>query len=479
MWLATVAHDMELDCEGCAGCCLDWRPLAPESVDPDHERRGRLDPLDDAYNLVPLTSDEVRGFVRAGLGDALTPRLFAGDDVTVTVDGHDLAAVDGRPAFLMGLRTAPKPVAPFGTDPAWLSACVFLDPGTLQCRIHGDARYPDACATYPADNLALDAETECERVEAAFGGDRLLDAAPDGAAPLTGTAALGATVFAHPDPDRLSGGVDRIVNGTPTPADRAEFVAVAAASRPGSLEVDPDRVADAREAVLAADSWVGRAVAAWLDRVGDDPDPALGATVEERRCAPRHRAGSSGAGTRSARPTGRCSERTARRPPPARSSTASEPPSASPTTTSGSSAHRSTRPVGRSRPSAPFPRPRSLLATICHRESPRPAGHNPRRHPRSATVVHPPRTAVVPSLPGHVTPVTSVAGGCRARGASENDGALLGLHLLELVEQRFRRVARVVLEFALVVGPLVVEGRVDAGGLLLAALVLVLVIGTH
>jgi Fe-S-cluster containining protein len=275
---------MELDCEGCAGCCVDWRPLAPESVDLDHERRGRFDPLDDAYNLVPLSSDEVRRFVRDGLGDALTPRLFSAEAGSVRVDGHDLAAVDGRPAFLVGLRKVPKPVAPFGTDPSWLSACVFLDPSTLQCRIHGGTLYPDACGTYPADNLALGAGTECERVETAFGGNRLLDGDPEGATPLLGAGALGATVFAHPDPDRLEGRVDRVVAGETTPADRAEFVAVAAASRPGGLEVDGDRYETARKRVLEADSWVGRAIEAWTERAGGDADPALGA-LEERRGA--------------------------------------------------------------------------------------------------------------------------------------------------------------------------------------------------
>lgn len=277
---------MDVDCQGCAGCCLDWRPLAPDDVDGDHERRGRLDPLDDAYNLVPLSSDEVRAFIRSGLGDALTPRLFAGDEGTVRVDGHELAAVADRPAFLVGLRTAPKPVAPFGTDPSWLPACAFLDPETLQCRIHGDERYPDVCGTYPADNLALEAETECERVERAFGGDRLLEADTTDADPLSGAGALGATVFAHPAPDRLPGPVERVVSGEPTPADRAEFVAVAAASHPGGLEVDPDRYETARAQVLAADSWVGRAIEAWRDRTDDDPDPALAAAVEEGRGAP-------------------------------------------------------------------------------------------------------------------------------------------------------------------------------------------------
>lgn len=279
---------MRVDCAGCAGCCIDWRAVAPDAVDLDHERRGGLVPLDDTYNLVPLSSDEVRAFARAGLGDAMTPRLFAArEGPSVSVDGHDVAAVGGRPAFFVGLRKPPKPVAPFGLDPAWLPSCVFLDPETLQCRVHGDDRYPDACGTYPADNLALDAETECERVETAFGGERLLDSDPGDATPLLGTGALGATVFAHPDADRLAGRVDRIAAGEPTVEDRAEFVGVAAASRPGSLDVDADRYETARETVVETDSWVGRAIAEWKRRAeADAPDPELAGDIEERRGAP-------------------------------------------------------------------------------------------------------------------------------------------------------------------------------------------------
>lgn len=143
---------MRVDCEDCAGCCLDWRALAPDDVDLDHERRGRYRPIDDAYNLAVLTRDDVRTFLDAGLADAMTPRLFHadGDAPAVSIDGYDLAAVDGRPVFLVGLRKPPKPVAPFGTDGAWLPTCAFLDPDTLQCRLHDAELYPADCAAYPA-----------------------------------------------------------------------------------------------------------------------------------------------------------------------------------------------------------------------------------------------------------------------------------------------------------------------------------------
>ncbi|MFC7229003.1 YkgJ family cysteine cluster protein [Salinirubellus salinus] len=279
---------MEVNCEGCAGCCIDWRAVAPADVSLDHERRGPYRPLDDSYNLVPLSSDEVRAFVRDGLGDALTPRLWRGEGgPSVEVDGHSLAAVDGHPVFFVGLRKPPKPVAPFGLDPTWLPTCVFLDPTTLQCRIHGDDLYPDACARYPGDNLALDADTECERVERAFGGERLLDDTAGDATPLLAPSAVGGRLFAHPDHSRIEGRVARLARGTATHEDRAEFVAVAAGATPGRLDVDDDHYERAREAVLAADSWVGTAVEEWAARAETErPDPSLGAVVEEDHGAP-------------------------------------------------------------------------------------------------------------------------------------------------------------------------------------------------
>jgi len=307
---------MEVNCEGCAGCCLDWRPLGGDDLDADgdgavdgdaadgdadsggadaihpHDRRGRYRPLDDTYNLAPLSGDEVRAFLAAGEAGALTPRLYrTSEGPSTTVGGVDVAAVGDRPAFLVGLRKVPKPVAPFGTDPAWLPTCVFLDPATLQCRIHGGDRYPDTCATYPGDNLALAAETECERVERAHGGERLVDdAVPDDADPRLGPAAVGARVFVHPEPERIEDAVERIAAGEPTRADRAEFLAVAAASSPGTLAVNDDRYEQARERALDADSWIDAAVAEWGERAGEPgesaPAPATCEAVEEARGAP-------------------------------------------------------------------------------------------------------------------------------------------------------------------------------------------------
>ncbi|MGM0448482.1 MAG: YkgJ family cysteine cluster protein [Methanobacteriota archaeon] len=266
---------MDLDCEGCAGCCVDWRPLDPAAAGSD--RTGPRPPLDDAYDLVPLTRDEVARFVDDGLGDALAPRLFrpAERDDSVRIDGVDLAAVDDRPVFVVGLRKPPKPVAPIGTDePRWLDACAFLDPTTLQCRIHDTDRYPRTCSTYPGHNLDLGAETECERVEAAGGGDRLLDDEPpdDLPAPTFGPQALGATVFAYPDPAELDGTVARLRDGEATADDRARFAGAAVGSRPGSLSVTHDRMAEARDRAREADSWVGTAISEWTERAGADGD---------------------------------------------------------------------------------------------------------------------------------------------------------------------------------------------------------------
>lgn len=280
---------MEVDCEGCAGCCVDWRTLAPPDVDHGRERRRPYEPVDDVYNLVPLTAAEVRRFLRAGLGDALTPRLFRAQG-GVEVDGVPLAAINGRPVFLVGLRTVPKPVGPFGREPTWLPTCVFLDPTTLQCRIHGEATYPEECASYPGRQLSLGVETECERVERAWGGERLLDDAPGGRPPRLDASALGTKVFVHPDPDDLEGRIRRLLAGADGPADRAVFVAAAAAARPGTTAVDEESYGDYRERAATADSWVGRAAADWAARADDvgseAPEPGVSERFEEERGAP-------------------------------------------------------------------------------------------------------------------------------------------------------------------------------------------------
>ena len=279
---------MEVDCENCAGCCVDWRTLADV---PDHERRGPQAPIDDTYNLVPLTRDDVRTFLDAGLADALTPRLWeARDGPSVEVDGREIAAIRGKPAFFVGLRKPPKPVAPFDTGGAWLPTCAFLDPETLQCRIHDAPEYPEECAEYPGHNLALGVASECERVEEHVGGDRLLDDEPpaEQSSLLFGPQAVGQKVFAYPDPDDLPAGfVDRLAAGDLMDADRARFVAAAAASAPGTTAVEPAKREQAYEIALAADSWVGQAIDEWAERADEDaPDPELGELVEDARGAP-------------------------------------------------------------------------------------------------------------------------------------------------------------------------------------------------
>ncbi|OLZ42303.1 hypothetical protein A6E15_15605 [Natrinema saccharevitans] len=321
---------MEVNCEGCAGCCMDWRSLLEGTAaatrddegggtdrrhgpthdpfgDGDGERAPSRDPLDGDPNFVPLTRDEVRGFLEAGMGEALTPRFWEarGEDDGVAVDGRSLAAVAGRPAFFVGLRKPPKPVAPFGlAESVWLPACVFLDPTTLQCRIHGSERFPDECGAYPEHNLALEAATECERVESAFGGERLLEADHDDfEGLLLGSQAIGAKLFCHPRPADLEGIVDRAAAGALTRADRAELVAIAAASSPGTLAISDHHYERARERLLGetdgdsgsegdgeAPSWVGPAIRDWQRRFrnadGTVPSPAVADAVETDRGAP-------------------------------------------------------------------------------------------------------------------------------------------------------------------------------------------------
>lgn len=276
---------MDVDCAGCAGCCLDWRPLAERPL--EHERRGPREPLDDTYNLVALRRAEVRAFVDAGVADALVPRLWASEG-GVSVGGVEVAAIDGRPAFGVGLLKPPKPVAPFDREPTWLSSCVFLDPTTLQCRIHDDDLYPETCRTYPGANLLLDVETECERVEAEHGGERLLDDEPPAdARPLFGPGALGTVLYVHPAPDRITDAVGRIREGEPTRRDRAEFVSVAAASSPGTVAIEDDYYEQTLERALGAESWAGAATEAWRSLSGSaEADPSLAETVEEKRGAP-------------------------------------------------------------------------------------------------------------------------------------------------------------------------------------------------
>lgn len=284
---------MDVDCEGCAGCCVDWRALTDL---PDPEHAGSREPIGDAYNLVPLEVDELRSFVDAGLADALTPHLFRVPDAdgTVDIDGEPLAAIDDKPVFYVGLRNVPKPVAAAGSDEAiWLPTCAFLDPTTLQCRIHDDDLYPNACAAYPGANLQLDQATECERVERAGGGKRLLNDDPPSSVPglRLGPQAIGSKLFAYPDPDDLDGRVRRFREGVATVEDRASFVAAAAASQPGAISINEDRYEQAREQVLAADSWVGQAIREWNDHaspVGESEgaDPSLAERIEAQRGAP-------------------------------------------------------------------------------------------------------------------------------------------------------------------------------------------------
>lgn len=278
---------MEVNCEGCAGCCLDWRPLTES--DSLHDRGGPGDPLDDAYNLVPLTRDDVRAFVAEGLADATMPRLWTVETGGVTVDGYRLAALDDRPVFYLGLQTPPKPVAPFDTAPRWLNACIFLDPRTLQCRIHEADIYPAECSAYPGHNLALGAETECERVEASTGSQRLVDGdAPEDLGPtVLGPAAVGHRLFVVPDIGMVEGLIDDVKKSRLSQSDRAKFVATAAASAPGTTSIDEERYDTVRNRAARADSWAGAAIELWHRHADQgDPGPNRASTLEDALGAP-------------------------------------------------------------------------------------------------------------------------------------------------------------------------------------------------
>lgn len=277
---------MNVNCEGCAGCCIDWRAIAPAVS--NHERRGPRKPLDDTYNLVPLAREDVRSFLDAGLADALTPRLWE-DESGVEIDGVELATIEGKPVFFVGIRKPPKPVAPFDTDALWLPTCAFLDPETLQCRIHETDVYPEECAEYPGHNLKLGQQTECERVENAFDGERLLDDEPPRVLSglLLGPQALGEKVFVYPDPDQLTGVIERLIDGELTDHDRARFVAAAVAGRPGTTGTNREQYQNALHEVLRAGSWVGRAISEWETMATTEkPDPSVATRIEDEHGAP-------------------------------------------------------------------------------------------------------------------------------------------------------------------------------------------------
>ncbi|ELZ06466.1 hypothetical protein C482_01570 [Natrialba chahannaoensis JCM 10990] len=324
---------MEVHCAGCAGCCMDWTALlddhemdqtrqhgrgrfadASASADSESERRP---PFDSDANFVPLTRNEVRAFLEKGMAAAMTPRFWHAHDEheAVEIDGQQVAAIAGRPVFFVGLRKPPKPVAPFGrAEPTWLPTCVFLDPTTLQCRIHDDEQFPAECGVYPAHNLELGHETECERVEEAFGDDRLLDdqlsANELGDGPLLGSQAVGEKLFCHPRPDDLAGIIKRLEVGTLRPEDRAECIAVASASSPGTFAISEHhyetgkarametmtsaRGGDSADSTPDSKSWVGPAIDDWHEHYdtaahddGSAPSPDLAVTVEEDRGAPK------------------------------------------------------------------------------------------------------------------------------------------------------------------------------------------------
>lgn len=276
---------MEVDCAECAGCCLDWRPLGRTDDSPATDSRS----IDDWVNFVTLSRDDISALLAAGYGDVFRPRLWYADeaDAGATVDAIDIATIAGNPVFSVGLRQVWKPVGPFGQVPSQLETCVFLDPMTLQCRIHTTDHYPTTCSTYPGQHLLMDVETECERVESHWAIPRLLeDSLPEDLhAPPLGPQSLGSTVFVHPEPDDLSGSIDRLRRDQLTRDDRIEFAAIALAQSPGMPQIDRTKYATARERLESAISWVTESRERLVQE--SNPTPAAVSICESNRGAPK------------------------------------------------------------------------------------------------------------------------------------------------------------------------------------------------
>ncbi|MDY6765219.1 MAG: YkgJ family cysteine cluster protein [Halobacteria archaeon] len=281
---------MELNCEGCAGCCIDWRSLSSDGIN-GAEHSGDRIPVDNVYNFTPLTRDDLRTFLKEGYSDFTYPRVWEADgEHTVEIDGREIVALEGKPVFYVGLRKTPKPIAPFGIkDPKWIPTCVFLDPTTLQCRIHDNNVYPGSCADYPGQNLKLGVKTECERVEDVFGGERLLnDDPPDEFESfIIGRKAIGEKLFVHPEPERLNGVVMRLARDELKRRDRHEFLSVALAGRPGTTEVNREVYEETLEKLKDMRSWVTKAIRDWehLFRTDRDPIPENAKDIEDDRGA--------------------------------------------------------------------------------------------------------------------------------------------------------------------------------------------------
>ena len=203
------------------------------------------------------------------------------------IDGYDVISIDGYPLFMIGLRQVKKPVSPFGTEPHWLPSCVFLDPTTLQCRIHDTEIYPTACEAYPGQHLALGVEPMCERVENHWDEQRLLDHEAEATMPPPfGIQALGATAFLHPHPDRLTGRIERFVAGELTPDDRAEFTAVALNQSPG-MPLAKEPTTEQLTSLMDTRSWITDAITDW-EQLADTapPEAPLSESIETDRVAP-------------------------------------------------------------------------------------------------------------------------------------------------------------------------------------------------
>jgi len=206
--------------------------------------------LDDAYDLVPLTRDEIAGFVDDGLGDVLVPRLFepAEGDSAVRIDGVDIAAAGDRPVFAIGLRKPPNrsrrsaPTSIAGSTPASSST-----------RPRSSAGFTATSATRePARRIQLTTSNWTPRPSAsASRPPAVATASSTTRSPTTPRRPCSAPRgrrdrLCAPRPQRSRRRDRPDPRGAAHPDDRARFVGAAVGSSPGSLSVDRDRMAEAR-----------------------------------------------------------------------------------------------------------------------------------------------------------------------------------------------------------------------------------------
>ncbi len=281
---------MKLNCKECAGCCIDWRSMASKNIDMNHEWRGKYKPIDNTYNLVVLTKDDIVNLLQSGYVDSMTPRLFYSSKKSIEINGISIASIDEKPIFFIGIRKVKKPVSPFGKDSRWLPSCIFLDPSNLQCRIHDSEIYPESCFNYPKNNIALDLETECERVEKNFNQRRLKneEGIKETSNVFFGPEVIGHKIFVYQNKNELSNIINDIKKNNLDKKQRYKFIATAIASSPGSTTINKKKFQEALSKAYESESWINDTINDWKQRKQNEkPNPKKSGIVETKRGAPK------------------------------------------------------------------------------------------------------------------------------------------------------------------------------------------------